>query len=103
MRSNRIKQGILEVLAFEMWTTALLLEHVLSAPVVAPNMGSNCYWELLLISDRLLLLRRNPGPSGSRSPLRTLRSPVIQLHPEELPHQLQGASLEEPKANPLPL
>ena len=38
-------------------------EHMLSAPVVAPNMGSNCYWEQLLISDRLLLLRRSPGPS----------------------------------------
>lgn len=38
-------------------------EHVLSAPVVAPKMGSNCYWEQLLISDRLLLLRRSPGPS----------------------------------------
>ena len=39
-------------------------EYMLSAPVVAPkNAGSNFCWEQLLISDRLLLLRRNPGPS----------------------------------------
>ena len=38
-------------------------EHVLLSPVVAPNMGSNCYWKQHLISDTLLLLRRRWGPS----------------------------------------
>ena len=36
---------------------------VLPAPVVAPNVGSNYYWEQLLISHRRLLMRRSQGPS----------------------------------------
>lgn len=67
MQSNRIKQGTLEVLAFEMWTMASLSEHVLSALVVSPNLGSKCYWEQLLISDRLLLLRRTWDPAEAEA------------------------------------
>ena len=54
LRNNLIKLGALAVLAFRIWTTTSLR----LAPHVAQDMGSNDDWEELLISNRLLLLRR---------------------------------------------